>query len=77
MTEIISPKLIRRQYGELILHEHWCPGCNAIYQIAVGYQILIIGLPIFSKILRIAKSYRYSVGAFHVCKGNINFHRSR
>jgi Family of unknown function (DUF6527) len=35
MTSILSPKLIRREYGTLILHEHWCPGCRAIHQIAV------------------------------------------
>ncbi len=35
MTEILSPKLVRRQYGDLTLHEHWCPGCNAMHQIAV------------------------------------------
>lgn len=35
MTELISPKLVRRQYGDLTPHEHWCPGCNAMHQIAV------------------------------------------
>lgn len=38
---ILSPKLLRRHYpGQdgsfgLILHEHWCPGCNMMHQIAV------------------------------------------
>lgn len=32
---VLSPKLIRRVYGDLILHEHWCPACLAIHQIAV------------------------------------------
>ncbi|MBB3264066.1 hypothetical protein FHW79_001681 [Azospirillum sp. OGB3] len=35
MTQILSPKLIRRQYGDLALHEQWRPGCNAMHQIAV------------------------------------------
>lgn len=35
MTELISPELVRRQYGDLVLHEHWCLGCNAMHQIAV------------------------------------------
>lgn len=35
MTEILIPKLVRRQYGYLTLHEHWCPGCNSMRQIAV------------------------------------------
>jgi len=38
MTEFLSPKLVRRQYGDLTLHEHWCPGCNAMHQIAVGIK---------------------------------------
>ena len=33
--EILSPKLIRQEYGTLILHEHWCPGCESMHQIAV------------------------------------------
>lgn len=77
MTELLSPKLVRRQYGELPPHEYWRPDCNAMHQIAVGYRMLISGLPIFSEILRITKSYRYCVGAFHICKDNFNFHRSR
>ena len=32
---ILSPKLARQVYGDLILHEHWCPGCEALHQIAV------------------------------------------
>lgn len=35
MDEILSPKLICRQYGDMILHEHWCPGCGMMHQIAV------------------------------------------
>ncbi|WP_454017928.1 hypothetical protein [Azospirillum sp. Marseille-Q6669] len=34
MTDPLSRKLVRRQYDELPLHEHWCPGCNAMPQIA-------------------------------------------
>lgn len=33
--QILSPKLILRSYGALRLHEHWCPGCENIHQIAV------------------------------------------
>lgn len=32
---ILSPKLALADYGELQLHEHWCPGCERIHQIAV------------------------------------------
>jgi hypothetical protein len=38
---LLSPKLVRREYPAqdgtvgLILHEHWCPGCNGMHQIAV------------------------------------------
>lgn len=38
---MLSAKLVRREYPMqdgspgLILHEHWCPGCNRIHQIAV------------------------------------------
>ncbi len=38
---ILSAKLLRRHYpGQdgsigLILHEHWCPGCKTMHQIAV------------------------------------------
>ncbi|GAA4257411.1 hypothetical protein [Azospirillum formosense] len=34
MSEILSPKLVRRQCGELILREHWYPGCDAMPQTA-------------------------------------------
>ena len=34
-TEILSPRLLRRHYGSLVLHEHWCPGCGGMHQIAV------------------------------------------
>lgn len=32
---LLSPKLAERHYGTLVLHEHWCPGCRMIHQIAV------------------------------------------
>jgi hypothetical protein len=32
---VLSPKLIRHNYGGLVLHEHWCSGCEAMHQIAV------------------------------------------
>lgn len=33
---VLSPKLVRRCYGNgATLHEHWCPGCEAVHQIAV------------------------------------------
>lgn len=40
MTEILSPKLLRRSYhgqdGSVVVrHEHWCPGCRWMHQIAV------------------------------------------
>lgn len=31
----LSSKLVRRDYGEMVLHEHWCPGCRMVHQIAV------------------------------------------
>lgn len=34
-AEILSPKLMRRQYGTAAFHEHWCPGCKSTHQIAV------------------------------------------
>lgn len=38
-SENLSPKLMRIHYegadGGLTLHEHWCPGCNMLHQIAV------------------------------------------
>jgi hypothetical protein len=32
---LLSPKLIRQQYGDVAFHEHWCPGCKTTHQIAV------------------------------------------
>lgn len=42
-TELLSPKLLRRSYAILpggagamrVLHEHWCPGCEQMHQVAV------------------------------------------
>lgn len=35
VAAILSPKLQIRHRAGLILHEHWCPGCDAPHQIAV------------------------------------------
>lgn len=36
---VLSSKLIRVRYtgsgGDRVLHEHWCPGCRMMHQIAV------------------------------------------
>ena len=33
---VLSSKLLLCDYGGLQLHEHWCPGCERIHQIAVN-----------------------------------------
>ena len=35
IVEVLSPKLIKRAYGDFTPYEHWCPGCQEIHQIAV------------------------------------------
>ena len=32
---LLSKKLILQEYGSVAFHEHWCPGCREIHQIAV------------------------------------------
>jgi hypothetical protein len=34
-TDVLSPRLLRRRYGTVVFHEHWCPGCDQMHQIAV------------------------------------------
>ena len=35
VKEVLSPKLVKRSYGDFTPYEHWCPGCEAMHQIAV------------------------------------------
>lgn len=32
--EVLSRKLVRQNYGELVCYEHWCPGCEVMHPIA-------------------------------------------
>ena len=34
-TIVLSARLIRRQWDSLVLHGHWCPGCDQLHWIAV------------------------------------------
>jgi hypothetical protein len=34
-TVVLSPKWLVRDYGSVRFHEHWCPGCEAMHQVAI------------------------------------------
>lgn len=40
IEEILSPRLVVRRYGTRLYHEHWCPGCDQVHQIAVAQPFM-------------------------------------